>query len=88
MRPGQNQTGYGLFAGVYMKSGRTAWRPVSGRNDMFCLLKNMADPRAYRLEISGPGLRFVVIYMRTVRTQAGKRISRLGPATETKSDRS
>ena len=34
--------------------------------------KYMADPKAYRLEISGPGLR----------------ISRLCPATETKSDRS
>ena len=47
-----------------------------------------ADPKAYKLEISGPGLRFVVIYMRTVRTQTGTRISCLGPATETKSDRS
>ena len=35
-----------------------------------------------------PGLRFVVIYIRTVRTQTGTRISRLGPATKTKSDRS
>ena len=34
--------------------------------------KYMADPKEYRLEISGPGLR----------------ISRLDPATETKSDRS
>ena len=51
--------------------------------------KYMADPKAYRLEISGPGLRFVaiVIYMRPVRTQIGMRISRLGPAPETKSDR-
>ena len=30
--------------------------------------KYMAYPKAYRLEISGPGLRFVVIYMRPVRT--------------------
>ena len=50
--------------------------------------KYVTDPKAYRLEISGPGLRFVVIYMRTVRTQTGTRISHLGPATETKSDRS
>ena len=32
--------------------------------------KNVADPKAYRLEISGPGLRFIVIYLRMVRTQA------------------
>ena len=48
----------------------------------------MADPKSYKLEISGPGLRFVVIYMRPVRDQTGVRISRLGPATETKSHRS
>ena len=48
----------------------------------------MVDPKAYRLDISGPGLRFVVIYMRKVRTQTGARTSRLGPATEMKSDRS
>ena len=48
----------------------------------------MADPKAYRLEISGPGLRFVVTYMRSVRTQTGMTISRLRPATETKSGRS
>ena len=50
--------------------------------------KYIADPKADRLEISEPGLRFVVIYMRTVGTQTGTRISGLGPATETKSDRS
>ena len=50
----------------------------------------MADPKAYNLEIFRPGqnLRFVFIYMRTVKTQTSMRISRLGPATETKSDRS
>ena len=37
---------------------------------------------------SGPGLRFVSVYMRTVRAQTGTKITRLGPATETKSDRS
>ena len=30
----------------------------------------LADPKAYRLEISAPGLRFVVINMRTVQTWA------------------
>ena len=50
--------------------------------------KCMADPKAYKLEISGPGPRFVVIYMRPVRTQTGVTISRLGPATERRSDRS
>ena len=54
---------------------------------MFFSNKYMADPKAYWLEISGPGLRFVVIYTRPVRTQSGMRISRLGLATETKSDR-
>ena len=48
----------------------------------------MADPKAYRFEISGPGLRSVAIYRRTVRNQTGTRISRLGAATETKTDRS
>jgi len=36
----------------------------------------------------GPGLRFVSVYMRTVRTQTGTKLTRLGPVTETKSDRS
>ena len=45
-----------------------------------------ADRKAYRLEISVPGLRFVVICMRQVQTQTGTRISHLGPATETKFD--
>ena len=48
----------------------------------------MTDRKECRLEISGPDLRFAVIYMRPVRTQTGPRISRLGPAMETKSDRS
>ena len=43
----------------------------------------MADLKAYRLEISEPDLRFVVIYTTLVRTQTGKRISGLGPAIET-----
>ena len=55
---------YEIFALFYMKPGR---------NDIYYLLPNtgkcIADPKAYRLEISGPSLRFVVIYMRTVRTQ-------------------
>ena len=46
----------------------------------------MADRNAYRLEISGPGLRFVVIYMKPVQTQTGTRISYLGPATKLRSD--
>ena len=36
----------------------------------------------------GPGLRFVSVYMRTVRTQTGAKLTRLGPATKTNSDRS
>ena len=44
----------------------------------------MADPKAYKLEISAHGLRFVVIYMRLVQPQTGVRISRLSPATKTK----
>ena len=48
----------------------------------------MADPKAYRFETSRTGLRFVVIYMRTVRTQFGRRIFRLDLVTKTKSDRS
>ena len=100
MRPGRTQTSmnsdrYEIFATVCMKPGRNAWCLVSGQNDMFCQINislypfgSAADPKAYRLEISGPGLRFVVFYMRTVRTQMGTRISGLGPATKTKSDRS
>ena len=44
--------------------------------------KYMADTKAYRLQISGPDLRFVMIYMTPVRTQTGMRISRIGPGTE------
>ena len=36
----------------------------------------------------GTGMRFIVIYMRPIRAQTGTGVSRLGPATETKSDRS
>ena len=36
----------------------------------------------------GLGLRFVSVYVRTVRTHTGTKLTRLGPATETKSDRS
>ena len=55
---------------------------------MFFSNKYTADPKAYRLEVSGPCLSFFVIYMRPVRTQTSMRSSHLGPATETKSDRS
>ena len=56
---------------------------------MFFSKKNIwADRKAYRLEISGPGLRFAVIFIRPVRTQTGARVSRLGPAIDPKSDRS
>ena len=41
---------------------------------MFCLKNIWADRKAYKVEISGPGLRFVVIYMRPV-----KRTLFLGP---------
>ena len=50
--------------------------------------KYVADPKVYRLEISKPGVKFAVIYMRPVRTQTGIRISRLGYWTETDSVRS
>ena len=50
--------------------------------------KYMADAKAYRLEISGPALRFVVSYVRLARTQTHMRISRLGTTTEMKSNRS
>ena len=53
---------------------------------MFCLKNIWADRKEYRLEISGPGLRFVGIYMKPVRTQTGTRLSRLGLATDTKPD--
>ena len=91
MRQGRTQTGMNsdlseIFATVFMKLGRNAWCLISGQTDVFLSNKYIADPKSYRLEISGPCLRFVVIYMRTVRTQTGTRISRLGPVTETKSD--
>ena len=93
MRPGRTQTGmnfyrYEIFATVYMKPGRNAWCLDSGQNDMFCHINISLTPKADKLEVFGPGLRFVVIYMVTVRTQIGTRISCLGPATETKSGRS
>ena len=57
MRPGRTQTSmnlyrYKMFAAVYMKPAKDAWCLVLGWND--------------RLEISGPILRFAVIYMRPV----------------------
>ena len=56
--------------------------------NMFCLI-NISETQKHRvLKFLDPVLRFVVIYMRTVRTQTGTIISRLGPATEAKSDRS
>lgn len=92
MRPGRTQTGmnfyqYETFATVYMKPGRNAWCLVSGQNDMSCQISISLTQKAFRLAISGPGLRFVFIYMRTVRNQTGTIISRLGPAIQTKSDR-
>ena len=54
-----------------------AWFPYE-------MILYIANTKAYRLEISGPSLRFLVTYMRTVRIQPGTRVSRLGPATETK----
>ena len=88
MRPGRTQTGinlyrYKIFAAVHTKPGKNAWCLVSGQNDMICPINIWLTQKAYRLEISLPGLRFAVIYlyMRTVRTQTGTRISRLGPAT-------
>ena len=49
----------------------------------------MADPKAnIKLEISEPSLRFVVIFMRPVRTQTGTRISHLSLAPEMKSGQS
>ena len=91
LRPRMNLHRYEIFAAICMKPGRNAWCLVSGWNDILFLSNkymNMADPKAYRLEIYGLGLIFVVIYMRLVWTQTGTRISCLGPATKKKSDRS
>ena len=93
MRPGRTQTGLNshrceIFATVYRETGTKCFVPDFGNKMTFLSNKYIADPKAYRLEISGPGLRFVVINVRTVRTQTGTRISLLGPATETMSDRS
>ena len=79
---------YDIFATLYMKPGRNAWRLVLEQNDMFCQINISLTQKRTGLKFSGPGLRIVVIYMRTVRTQTGTRISHLGPASETKSDRS
>lgn len=92
MSPGRTQTGmnfyqYEIFATVYMEPGRNAWYLVSGQNDMSCEISISLIQKAYRLAISGPGLRVVFIYMRTVRNQTDTIISRLGPAIQTKSDR-
>ena len=70
------------------ETGTTCLVPGFWTKNFFCVIKDIADPEAYRFEISGPGLRSVVIYTRTVRIQTGTTISRRGPATETKSDRS
>ena len=93
MRPGRTQTGMNsdrceIFATVCMKPGRNAWCLVSRQNDMFCQINISLTQEHTGLKFLDPGLRFVVIYVRTELTQTGTRISRLGPATETKSDRS
>ena len=44
--------------------------------------KCIADPKAYRLEICGHSLRFVVNYTRPLWTQTGKRVSHLSPVTK------
>ena len=76
MRPGRTQTGmnlyqYKIFAFLH-ETGTRCFLPGFGMRRYVFSNKYMADPKAYRLEISGPCLR----------------ISPLGPATETMSDRS
>ena len=80
-----NSDQYEFFATIYMTPGQSAWCLVSGPNVLSN--KYMADPKAYRLEISGPGLRFIVIHI-TVQTQTRPTVSCLSPETETKSDQS
>ena len=55
---------------------------------MLSLLRNSKNDKTQKKEHirPGPGLRFVSIYMRTVQTQTGMKVTRLGP--ETKSDQS
>ena len=56
---------------------------------MFCLINIRLTQKHTSLKrLDRASLRFVVIYMRMVWTQTSARISRLLPATETKSDRS
>ena len=69
MRLGRTQTGmnlhrYEIFATVYMKPGRDVWWLISGLNDMFCLINIWLTQKTYRIDISEPGLRFVLINMR------------------------
>lgn len=57
-------------------------------SDAIILLRNTItdNPKACRFEISRPGLRFVSVYMRTVPTHTSTKVTRLRPATDTKSD--
>lgn len=52
------------------------------------LLAKQHKWKACRLEIFVPGLKFACVYTRITRTQTGTRVTRLGPASEKKSDRS
>ena len=97
MLPGRNQTGmnlkrYNNFSSRLQEPGRNAWCQPGFWTKSYLLYKKkktyIADPKAYKLKISGPGLKFVVTYLRTVRIHTGTRDSCLGPAAETKSDRS
>ena len=67
MRPGWTQSGMNLywyerFAAVYINLRRDSWCLVSGWNDMFWLINIWLTQKQYKLEISGPSLRFAVIY--------------------------
>ena len=64
-----------MFAAVYMKLGQ---------NDISN--KYVTGPKAYRFEICEPSLRFVVTYMRMVRTQTSTRVSLYQSSNQDKSD--
>ena len=83
-----NSHRFEIFVTVYMKPRRNAWCLVLGQNDMFCQINISLIQEHTGLQFLGAVRDLLSFYMRMAQTQTGMRISRLGPATKTKSDRS
>ena len=77
-----------FYSGLH-ETGTECLVPDLEQNEIFCLINILTPKSIYlRLEICGPSLRFVVVYMRAVRPLTVTRVSHHAPATKTKSDQS